>query len=118
VGAALAEGDANIDPRDPEDPDPGERTGSTRPVGSYPPNAWGLYDMHGNVWEWTSDAHCPYAPGPRTDPRPGCASPLKVIRGGSWRFRADSARCALRYTHAPADRGYSLGFRVAREPRQ
>jgi formylglycine-generating enzyme required for sulfatase activity len=41
-----------------------------------------------------------------------------VIRGGSWRFRADSARCALRYTHVPGDRGYSIGFRIVREPHQ
>jgi formylglycine-generating enzyme required for sulfatase activity len=118
VGASLAAADANIDPRDPGDPDPRERTGGTRPVGSYRPNAWGLYDMHGNVWEWTSDPYCPYVPGPQSDPRPGCASPLKVIRGGSWRFRADSARCALRYTHVPGDRGYSIGFRIVREPHQ
>jgi formylglycine-generating enzyme required for sulfatase activity len=117
-GAQLSVADANIDPRAPDDDDPREREGSPRPVGSYRPNAWGLHDMHGNVWEWTADAHCPYAPGAQTDPRATCDAPLKVIRGGSWRFRADSARCALRYTHAPADRGYSIGFRVVREPRQ
>ena len=116
VGPSLAAADANVDPRDPADRDPREWEGGPRPVGSYRPNAWGLHDMHGNVWEWTSDPHCPYAPGPQTDPQPACASPLKVIRGGSWRFRADSARCALRYTHAPGDRGYSIGFRVVREP--
>ena len=117
-GAQLSGADANIDPRAPDDDDPREREGGPRPVGSYRPNAWGLHDMHGNVWEWTSDAPCAYAPGPQTDPRASCDAPLKVIRGGSWRFRADSARCALRYTHAPGDRGYSLGFRVVREPRQ
>jgi formylglycine-generating enzyme required for sulfatase activity len=117
IGAELTTADANIDPRAPDDASPGERDGGTRSVGSYRPNAWGLYDMHGNVWEWTADAHCPYQPGPLTDPRAICRSPLEVIRGGSWRFRADSARCALRYTHAPADRGYSLGFRIVREAR-
>jgi formylglycine-generating enzyme required for sulfatase activity len=118
LGAALTSASANIDPRAPDDPDPRERTGSPRPVGSYPSNAWRLHDMHGNVWEWTSDAHCPYPAGPQTDPRATCEAPLKVIRGGSWRFRADSARCALRYTHAPGDRGYSIGFRIVREPKQ
>lgn len=85
-------------------------------VGSFAPNAWGLHDMHGNVWEWTDDEHCPYAADPVVDPRPRCGAPLKVIRGGSWYFAADSARCALRYTHRPQDRGFSLGFRVVRDP--
>lgn len=118
TGSVLTAADANIDPRGPDDPSPRQRDEGTRSVGSYAPNRWGLFDMHGNVWEWTADAHCPYAAGPQTDPRASCdASSLKVIRGGSWRFRADSARCALRHTHAPGDRGYSLGFRVVREPR-
>jgi formylglycine-generating enzyme required for sulfatase activity len=89
--------------------------GATMPVGSFPPNAWGLYDMAGNVWEWTEDEHCPYADGQTVDPVLGCSEPLKVIRGGSWYFGADSARCGLRYTHRPQDLGFSLGFRVVRE---
>ncbi|MGH7506999.1 MAG: formylglycine-generating enzyme family protein [Longimicrobiales bacterium] len=78
----------------------GENRGSVTPVGSFHPNAWGLFDMHGNVWEWTNDAY---------------DESRKVIRGGSWRFNADSARCALRYHHAPRDRGDSLGFRIVRD---
>jgi formylglycine-generating enzyme required for sulfatase activity len=85
------------------------------PVGTFPPNAWGLSDMHGNVWEWCQDWHCPYGAGPAVDPVGSCDSGLRVIRGGSWAFGADSARCALRYTHRPEDRGPSLGFRVARD---
>jgi formylglycine-generating enzyme required for sulfatase activity len=72
------------------------------PVGSFLPNPWGLLDMHGNVWEWTADWY------DQTQTK-------RVIRGGSWYFGADSARCALRYTHAPYDRGFSLGFRVVKD---
>jgi formylglycine-generating enzyme required for sulfatase activity len=72
--------------------------------------------MHGNVWEWTADEHCPYPSDTVVDPRAQCGAALHVIRGGSWYFGADSARCALRYTHAPKDKGFSLGFRVVREP--
>lgn len=86
-----------------------------RPVGSYPPNAWGLFDLHGNVWEWTVDEHCPYPEDAATDPVGACGAELRVIRGGSWHFGADSARCALRYTHRPQDTGFSLGFRLVRE---
>ena len=68
--------------------------------------------MHGNVWEWTADQYCPYSEREVTDPHPLCANPLKVIRGGSWYFGADSARCALRYTHPPQDSGFSVGFRI------
>ena len=73
--------------------------------------------MHGNVWEWTNDWYGPYhAGGPSIDPRGPERGTRKVIRGGSWRFDANSARCALRYTHAPQDKGFSLGFRVVASP--
>jgi formylglycine-generating enzyme required for sulfatase activity len=92
------------------------------PVGSFPSNRWGLADMHGNVWEWTSDSYGPYPEGDTANIDPHrrdspSADEKRVIRGGSWYFDGNSARCALRYTHAPKDRGFSLGFRLAADRR-
>jgi formylglycine-generating enzyme required for sulfatase activity len=109
-GKVLSTADANYDGRYPL---PGQAKGEYRgrpmPVASLRANAWGLFDMHGNVWEWCEDEYCP-------DVTVGhCNSNLKVIRGGSWYFNADSARSALRYWHRPQDRGFSLGFRLVRD---
>ena len=115
--SSLGTGDANIDGRFPYDePVTAESTGTTE-VGRFPANPWGLFDMSGNVWEWVADEHCPYPQTGVTDPIGACGSPYRVIRGGSWKFDGNSARCALRYTHRPQDRGYSLGFRLARDAR-
>lgn len=94
---------------------PGEVRESPTPVASFSPNAWGLFDMHGNLWEWTLDHDCPYPHFGVTNPLANCSTPRRIIRGGSWYFGADSMRCAGRYTHRPQDRGFSIGFRVVRE---
>jgi formylglycine-generating enzyme required for sulfatase activity len=94
---------------------PGVSRGRPTPAAAFAPNARGLFDMHGDVWEWTEDAYCPYGPGPAQDPIGACESLFRVIRGGSWYFDTASARSALRYAHRPQDCGFSLGFRVVRE---
>ena len=116
TGARITTAQANIDSRFVIDAEGGAAYDKTLPVGKFPPNAWGLYDMHGNVWEWTNDRYGPYNPKLDTDPRGAEIGGTRVIRGGSWHFDANSARCGLRYTHAPQDSGFSVGFRVVGEP--
>jgi formylglycine-generating enzyme required for sulfatase activity len=86
----------------------------TAVVGSYPPNAWGLHDMHGNVWEWCQDAwdfSANYPSGPVTDPVVACC-PFRVVRGGSWFFDSNFCRSAFRYSSDPAGTLFDFGFRV------
>jgi formylglycine-generating enzyme required for sulfatase activity len=116
TGSTLDTSQANFNGRWPyAGGRPGPSPEATTRVGSYPANAWGLHDMHGNVWEWCADWHCPYPAGPVSDPVGSCSSGRRVIRGGSWLFGADSARCATRYDHPPDQRGPSLGFRLVRD---
>jgi formylglycine-generating enzyme len=85
------------------------------PVKSYPPNAWGLYDMHGNVWEWCKDWFGDYATGPVTDPAGPADGEMRVRRGGSWFRYGYSCRSANRAEGHPASRYQTTGLRVVRD---
>ena len=86
------------------------------PVGEKKPNAWGLYDTHGNVWEWCQNWHDHYATGSVNDPTgPGSGS-VRTYRGGGWEITAGYCRSAFRSFSPPDNRHNFLGFRVVMIP--
>ena len=99
---AVAWYDANSDQR-------------THPVGGKQPNAWGLYDMLGNVWELTADWKDSYPAGPVTDPRGPEKGYYRVSRGGGWYDVRSAVNARFRASPEPVYRGSSLGFRLARD---
>jgi formylglycine-generating enzyme required for sulfatase activity len=93
---------------------PGNAGSKTHPVGQKKPNAWGLYDMHGNVWEWCSDwSRREYTTTAVDDPTGPAIGSLRVIRGGGWYGDARGCRSAYRHRFTPALRLDFLGFRLA-----
>jgi sulfatase modifying factor 1 len=91
----------------------GPNRGKTMPVASFKPNAWGLYDMHVNVWEWCQDWYDDYPDGSVTDPVGPSSSGYRIRRGGSWFDFARDCRSAHRYWFTPDTRYDILGFRLA-----
>ena len=92
----------------------GEYRARTTPAGSFPANDWGLYDMHGNVWEWCWDWYGAYPSGTQTDPDGPVSGDNRVMRGGSFMLSAYDARSANRENYTPSRRFFTIGFRVAR----
>jgi formylglycine-generating enzyme required for sulfatase activity len=114
--AAYCSGD---DPRELEkyawyESNSGEQT---HEVGVKQPNAWGLYDVHGNVWEWCQDWYGDYARGPIEDPVGPTSGTYRVVRGGSWFDYPVPLRCASRGRDSPSNRPDDHGFRVVCAPK-
>ena len=119
-GATVTTDQVNYDGNHPylEGENNGTYRKKTLPVASLPANAWGLYEMHGNVWEWCEDIwHGNYAGAPQngaawlqpeTASQPGV---MRVVRGGSWINNARNVRSACRNHVRPVDRNLGLGFR-------
>ncbi|MGH6935025.1 MAG: formylglycine-generating enzyme family protein, partial [Methylocella sp.] len=86
------------------------------PAGSFKPNAFGLYDMHGNVWEWVEDCYrANYESTPAGGPElTAGACPNRAVRGGSWDFVPQLLRAAARFGFTTDFRSLGLGFRVGR----
>ena len=98
---------------------PGLYLDTTTKVGAYAPNAWGLYDMHGNVWEWCSDWYARSLPGGEvTDPKGPATGENRVLRGGGWRYSAVVCRSAARGFYSPAGRVNGFGIRLVLAPGQ
>ncbi len=90
---------------------------TTHAVGTKKPNAWGLYDMHGNVWEWCLDRWADLLPGGQvTNFVASTEGPLRVARGGSWLYEGKACRSANRDDYGPSNRCSDIGFRIVLAP--
>ena len=115
-GDAISTDQANFNGNHPyRDSKKGLNRGRTTPVGSFPPNGWGLHDMHGNVWEWCADWGIEkYQSDDVVDPQGPKKGDSRVVRGGSFVDQASLLRSARRHDLKPAFRALQVGFRPVR----
>jgi len=115
TGNNITTNQANYDGRRPYNNNTkGELRDMTTPVGSFAANAWGLHDIHGNVWEWCWDWYGDYTSGAQTNPRGAVSGTDRVVRGGWWGYPAECTRSASRYYIDPNHEDFYIGFRVVR----
>ncbi|MBF0370197.1 MAG: SUMF1/EgtB/PvdO family nonheme iron enzyme [Magnetococcales bacterium] len=96
---------------------PGEYRRATTPVGQFPPNGFGLFDLHGNVYEWVADQYEKdyYGNSPRDNPQGGNSlDDFRILRGGAWYSNPGNLRCSYRYRGRADNRNYGNGFRLVR----
>src|SRR5262249_43159903 len=115
-GTAFTSTQANFDGNFPYGGAPeGPYLERTCPAGNYAPNAFGLFDLHGNVWDWCNDwfADDYYAKGPSSDPPGPGAGTKRVLRGGAWFNNSRGCRSAMRISYDEQDTSSHWGMRVA-----
>ena len=116
TGATISTDQANFDGKFVY---PGGKPGIYRhgatPVKTFAPNAWGLYDMHGNAYQWCSDWYGPYPDGAVTDPQGPGHGADRVIRGGKYGSNPKYIRSAARYSYNPNNSSVTFGFRIVME---
>jgi uncharacterized protein (TIGR02996 family) len=119
-GPTLSSTQANFNGRFPYGGEPGPYLAVTTPVDTYPPNAFGLYDLHGNVSEWCSDWFDEkyYLTGPAVDPQGAEFGDRRVLRGGSWSDDGRYCRTAFRYDRLPEEGRNDFGVRLVLEYKQ
>ncbi|BBO92740.1 formylglycine-generating enzyme family protein [Desulfosarcina ovata] len=114
-GETIGTDQANFDGNYPYNYGPkGEYREETVSVKTFPCNDWGLYEMHGNVWEWCADWYGPYPEEASVDPTGPDEGDGRVLRGGSWIGNGRNVRSAYRYRNAPDARNDDSGLRLAR----
>ena len=111
-GLNITTSQANFDGTHPNNIIKGINRGRTTPVGGFSPNAWGLYDMHGNVWEWCWDIFGEYTNENKANPDGSFIGPARVCRGGSWNASARGVRSACRGKDTPDYCDNNMGFRL------